>query len=155
MAAKPTANIATNRKAYHDFEVLERLEAGLALRGTEVKALRLGHVSLTGSYVQVEPKQVMLYGVTIQPYSFGNRFNHEPDRPRQLLVHRREMLALRAAAERQGHTLVPLRLYFRRQRVKVEIGICRGRKMADKREVLKQKTADREAARAMAAVRRR
>ncbi len=148
-------NIATNRKAYHDYEVLDRLEAGLALFGTEVKSLRLGHVTLTGSHVQIVKGQAFLHGVTIEPYTYGNRFNHEADRPRRLLLHRREILGLQSASERQGHTLVALRLYFRRQRVKVEIGICRGRKTADKREVLKQKSADREAARAVAAARRR
>jgi SsrA-binding protein len=155
VAQRQDSSIATNRKAFHDFEVLERFEAGVALQGTEVKSLRAGHVTLTGNHIRIERGEAMLYGVTIEPYSFGNRFNHEPDRPRRLLLHRSEIRQLQAAAERQGNALVGLKLYFHRQKVKVEVGICRGRKAADKREVLKRKTADREAQRAVAAARGR
>lgn len=153
--ATPPGTIATNRKAFHDYEVLERVEAGVALQGTEVKSLRAGHVSLTGAYVDISGGQAWLHGLTIEPYRFGNRFNHEPDRARRLLLHRREILKLQVQSDRQGYTLVLLKLYFRHQRVKAEIGVCRGRKMADKREVLKKKTADRDSARAMASARRR
>ncbi|MFU8780121.1 MAG: SsrA-binding protein SmpB [Kiritimatiellia bacterium] len=149
------ASIATNRKAFHDFEVLERFEAGVALQGTEVKSLRAGHVTLAGNHVRIERGEAILYGVKIEPYTFGNRFNHDPDRPRRLLLHRREIGHLQAASERQGNALIGLKLYFHRQKVKVEIGICRGRKVADKREVLKRKTADREAQRAVASARKR
>jgi SsrA-binding protein len=142
-------NIATNRKAYHDFEIMERYEAGIELKGTEVKSLRLGQVSMTGSYVQVDANQAFLVGMTIQPYSHGNRFNHDSGRDRRLLLHKREIMKLRADVEAQGHTLVPLRLYFRRRAVKVEIGVCRGKKLVDKRETLKKKTSTREAQRAM------
>ena len=147
--------ITTNRKAFHDFSVLEKLEAGIALQGTEVKSLREGHITLTGNHVRIEHGEAILYGVKIEPYSFGNRFNHDPSRPRRLLLHKREIRHLQAASEQQGSTLIALKCYFRRQKVKVEIGICRGRKAADKREVLKRKTADREAQRAIAAVRKR
>ena len=150
-----SATIATNRKAHHDYQVIERLEAGIELQGTEVKSLRLGHVSLTGSYVQIEQGDAVLIGATIQPYTFGNRFNHEADRPRRLLLHKREILKLKADAEQQGHALVPLRLYFRRRSVKVEVGVCRGKKLVDKRETMKRKTSDREAARAIAQAHRR
>ncbi len=149
-----SANIATHRKAYHDFEVLERCEAGIELQGTEVKSLRLGQVSLIGSYVQIERSEAVLCGMTIQPYSFGNRFNHESDRPRRLLLHKREILKLKSDVEQQGHTLIPLRLYFRKRSVKVEVGVCRGKKLHDKRETIKRKTSDREAARAVRAATR-
>jgi len=149
MSSVPDNNIATNRKAYHDYQILEHCEAGIELRGTEVKSLRLGQVSLVGAYVQIERDEAILSGMTIQPYSFGNRFNHESDRPRRLLLHRREIVKLKADLEQQGHTLVPLRLYFRKRSVKVDIGVCRGKKLVDKRETLKQKTSDREAARAI------
>ncbi len=150
-----SASIATNRKAHHDYQVLERCEAGIELRGTEVKSLRLGQVSLIGAYVQIEGLDAVLSGMTIQPYTFGNRFNHESDRPRRLLLHKREILKLKADVEQQGHTLVPLRLYFRKRTVKVEVGVCRGKKLEDKRETLKRKTSDREAARAVRAASRR
>ncbi len=150
-----SANIATNRKAHHDYQILDRCEAGVELVGTEVKSLRLGQVSLIGAYVQIKGSEALLSGMTIQPYAFGNRFNHESDRPRRLLLHKREILKLKADVEQQGHTLIPLRLYFRRRHVKVEIGICRGKKLEDKRETLKRKTSDREAARAIRAVAKR
>ncbi len=148
------STIATNRKAFHEFSVLEKLEAGIALQGTEVKSVRAGHVTLTGNHIRIEKGEAFLYGVKIEPYTFGNRFNHDPDRPRRLLLHRREIGRLQVAAEQQGNTLIALRCYFRRQKVKIEVGICRGRKAADKREVLKRKTADREAQRALAAARK-
>ena len=154
MTAGGYARIASNRKALHDYEVLDRYEAGIELRGTEVKSLRLGHVSMVGSYAQVENGQLYLYGVTIQPYEYGNRFNHAPDRPRRLLLHKREILKLQAGVEQKGHSLIPLKLYFKNRRVKVELGLCRGKKLYDKRETLKRKTADREAARAIANAKR-
>ncbi len=153
--ASGASNIATNRKARHDYEVLERFEAGIELRGTEVKSLRQGHVSLVGSFAELEGGDVMLQGMTIQPYEFGNRFNHPPDRSRRLLLHKREILKLKAATEQKGHALIPLRLYFKGRNVKVELGLCRGKKLVDKRETLKRQTADREAGRALANARRR
>ncbi len=153
--AAGASNIATNRKARHDYEILERFEAGIELRGTEVKSLREGHVSLVGSFAEIDGRELLLQGVTIQPYEFGNRFNHAPDRPRRLLLHKREILKLKAQTEQKGHSLIPLRLYFKGRNVKVELGLCRGKKQADKREALKRQTADREAGRAVAAARRR
>lgn len=142
--------IAANRKAFHDYFVMERFEAGIALGGTEVKSLREGHASLVGSYAQVENDELVLYNLNIPPYEFGNRFNHDPIRPRKLLVHDREIRKLRVHIEQKGHAVVPLSLYFKRGWVKVELGLCRGKQQADKRDVLRRKTADREAARAMA-----
>jgi SsrA-binding protein len=147
--------IASNRRAFHDYEVLDRYEAGVELKGTEVKSLRQGHVSMVGSYAQLEGGQIYLQGLTIQPYEFGNRFNHAADRPRRLLLHKREILKLKSFVEQKGHSLVPLSIYFKNRKVKVEIGVCRGKKLYDKRETLKRKTADREAARAMSAAKYR
>jgi len=149
------SNIASNRKALHDYHVLERFEAGIELRGTEVKSLREGQVSLVGAFAQIVGNELILQGMTIQPYEFGNRFNHASDRPRRLLLHKREIVRLKAEAEQKGHSLIPLRLYFKGRNVKVELGSCRGKNVVDKRETLKRKTADREAGRAIAAARRR
>ena len=149
------SNIASNRKALHDYHVLERFEAGIELRGTEVKSLREGQVSLVGAFAQIVGNELILQGMTIQPYEFGNRFNHASDRPRRLLLHKREIVRLKAEAEQKGHSLIPLRLYFKGRKVKVELGSCRGKNVVDKRETLKRKTADREAGRAIAAARRR
>jgi SsrA-binding protein len=144
-------SLATHRKALHDYFVLERIEAGIALRGTEVKAVRGGAASLVGSFARIEDDGVWLQGVTIPPYEYGNRFNHEPTRPRRALLHRREIRRLQAHTEQKGHALIPLALYLRRGRVKVEIGVCKGKRQEDKRETLRRKTADREAQRAIAA----
>ena len=149
--------LARNRKALHDYEVLERLEAGLALRGTEVKVVRAGHAWLQGAYAQVDKNtgEAWLCGVNIPPYGFGNLFNHDSLRARKLLLHRRELLKLRAHEERKGCTIVPLSLYLKRGRVKCELGVCRGKDAVDKRETIKRRELDREARRAVAnAVRR-
>jgi SsrA-binding protein len=148
-AQKDTRDFAVNRKARRDYEVLDRIEAGIVLLGTEVKSIRGGHASLVGGFAKIEDKQIWLYSLNIPPYEHGNRFNHEADRPRQLLLHRREIRRLQAHTEQQGHALVPLRLYLKGGHVKVEIGICKGKRHEDKRDTLKQRTADREAARAM------
>jgi len=142
--------IATNRRARHDYHILERIEAGIALHGTEVKSLRAGQISLTGAHARVENGEAILYGVNISPYEFGNRFNHEPDAPRRLLLHRREIRHLGAQSDQKGCALVPLSVYLKRGRVKVELGVCRGKQQQDKRETLRRRTAEREAARAMA-----
>jgi SsrA-binding protein len=144
--------LSANRKALHDYAVLEKIEAGIALLGTEVKVARNGGVSLTGAYARVENDGLWLLQASFPPYSFGNRFNHEPLRPRRLLVHRREMLRLRAAQEQKGLALIPLRLYLApRGLVKVELAVCRGKMRADKRETIRRREADRDARRAMAA----
>jgi SsrA-binding protein len=146
MAAGTTPTIK-NRKAYHDYEVLETYEAGLALVGTEVKSVRMGQVSLTGAYVAIRGGQAVVEGMTIQPYEFGNRFNHEPTRPRRLLMHKVEILRLQAAVDQKGLALVPLKVYFVRGKAKLQVGLCRGKKVADKRETVRRRTEEREASR--------
>lgn len=146
--------LAVNRKARHDYFVLERLEAGLELRGTEVKSVKNGHVSFVGAFARIERGEVFLQNLNIAAYDFGNRFNHEPDRPKRLLLHKHEIARLRAHVEQKGHTLVPLRVYLKRGVVKVELGLCKGKAQADKRDDLRRKTAERETARDIAAARR-
>ena len=144
--------VSRNRKALHDFEVLQRIEAGVALCGTEVKVVRAGHAGLSGAYASVDKNtgEIWLCGVNIPPYGFGNIFNHDSLRARKLLLHRREILRLRAHEERKGCTLVPLSLYLKRGRVKCELGVCRGKTDIDKRETIKRRENDRDARRAMA-----
>jgi SsrA-binding protein len=144
-----TKRIAENRKAFHDYEVTERLEAGIALTGTEAKAVRAGHLSLAGGFVRFDPKGVFLCDARIAPYEFGNQFNHDPDRPRRLLMHRKEVEYLSAKVDQKGMAVIPLTAYYSKGLVKVELGLCKGRQSPDKRDVLKKKTADREAAREM------
>ncbi|MBU4200839.1 MAG: SsrA-binding protein SmpB [Verrucomicrobia bacterium] len=150
--ARRAGSIATNRKAYHQYIILDRFEAGIALLGTEVKAIRDGQVDLSAGFARIENDQATLYDVHIKPYEYGHQFNHEPRRPRRLLLHRREIRKLFGKVTLKGRTLVPLALYFnRRGKIKLELGLCQGKHMADRRETLKRKTADRETARAMAA----
>jgi SsrA-binding protein len=147
--------VAVNRKARHLYFVLDRIEAGIALRGTEVKAVREGQVDLSAGFARIAAGQATLYDVHIKPYEFGHQFNHEPRRPRRLLLHKREIRKLFGAVNLKGRTLVPLALYFnRRGKLKVELGLCQGKHLADRRESLKRKTADREAQRAMRDARR-
>ena len=147
---KGPVDLTVNRRARHDYLILDRIEAGIALVGTEVKVVRNGEAGLNGSYAEVKRGELFLNAVRIPPYEFGNRFNHDALRTRKLLVHAKEIRRLREASERKGMTLVPLRLYLSpRGRVKVEIGICKGKQQQDKREMLKRRTADLEARRAM------
>jgi SsrA-binding protein len=141
--------ITVNRRALRDYHVLERVEAGIELRGTEVKSIRLGHISMTGAYARIDKGEAWLLGLNISPYDHGNQFNHDPERPRRLLLHKAEIHKLQAQAEQKGLSLVPLSMQFRRGKVKVEIGTCRGKQSHDKRETIKRRTSDREAARAM------
>jgi SsrA-binding protein len=150
-----TKPIASNRKASRNFHVLQKFEAGIELTGTEVKSLRGGQASLDEGFARVEDRQVFLYGVHIKPYDHGNLFNHEPRRTRRLLLHRAEINRLTGIVAQKGFALIPLRMYFRRGRAKVELGVCRGKDQHDRRETLKRKTADREAARAISAHRGR
>jgi SsrA-binding protein len=154
-SANSSGRIATNRRALHDYFVLERFEAGIELRGTEVKSLREGHIALTGAFARVENGDIVLFGVNITPYEFGNRFNHVPDRPRRLLLHRREIGKIQVQVEQKGQTLIPLAVYLKRGLIKVELGLCKGKQAYDKRETLRRKTADREAARAQVSALRR
>jgi SsrA-binding protein len=151
--AKETAEklIASNKKAYHDYFVLSKQEAGVVLTGTEVKSLREGRVNFKDSYVIVKGDEAFLLGTHISPYSHGNRENHDPERTRKLLLHRREIARLAEEIVQRGLTIVPLRLYFRKGKVKVEIGVVRGKKLFDKRETEKRREADRETASAIKA----
>ena len=149
MATDAEKLIASNKKAYHDYFVLQKLEAGIELMGTEVKSLRDGKANLKDSYVIIKGDEAFLFGAHISPYSHGNIQNHEPERTRKLLLHKREIEKLRVQIVEKGLTIVPLRLYFKGNRVKVEIAVVRGKKLFDKRETEKRREADREAAAAM------
>lgn len=141
--------IASNKKAYHEYFILDKLEAGISLVGTEVKAIREGRLNLKDSYALVRDGEVWLYNCHISPYSHGNRENHEPTRPRKLLLHRQEIRKLIGKTQEKGLTLTPLRVYFKRGKIKVELGVARGKKLVDKRESERKKEADREAAAAI------
>ena len=141
--------IASNRKAFHDYFVLQKMEAGIALTGTEVKSLREAKVNLKDSYVDVNRGEAWLVGAHISPYTHGNRENHDPERKRKLLLHRREIDKLQGQIVEKGLTIVPLRLYFKSGRVKAEIAVVRGKKLFDKRESEKRRELDREAEAAM------
>lgn len=141
--------IASNKKAFHDYFVLQKFEAGVQLTGTEVKSLREGAANLKDAYVIFKNGEAFLFGAHISPYAHGNRENHLPDRTRKLLLHRREIEKLFTQVMEKGLTVVPLRLYFKGSRVKAEIGIVRGKKQYDKRETEKNRELDREAAAAM------
>jgi SsrA-binding protein len=152
MATKPDAGeklIASNKKAFHDYFVLQKAEAGVALTGTEVKSLRDGKANIKDSYVIFKNGEAFLFNAHISPYSHGNLQNHEPERNRKLLLHRREIEKLREQVVEKGLTVVPLRIYFKGGKVKVEIAVVRGKKLYDKRETEKKRELDREAAVAM------
>lgn len=141
--------IAVNRKARHDYFVVEALEAGIALVGTEVKSLRAGEVNLKDAWVELENGELYVLGMHISPYEKGNIFNRDPVRKRKLLVHRREIRHLVQEQKLQGYTLIPLQLYFKRGKVKVELGVCKGKKMYDKRATMAERDAKRDIDRAM------
>ncbi|MBR5220158.1 MAG: SsrA-binding protein SmpB [Clostridia bacterium] len=136
--------IANNKKAYHDYFVDETMEAGIQLFGTEVKSLRCGGVNLKDSYCSIEDGELFVTGMHISPYEKGNIYNRDPLREKKLLMHKREILRLLGKVGQEGVTLVPLSLYFKGSRVKVELGICRGKKLYDKREDLAKKQANRD-----------
>jgi SsrA-binding protein len=152
MAAKTDSGeklIASNKKALHDYFVVQKFEAGIALTGTEVKSLRAGKANLKDSYVTLKDGEAFLFGAHISPYSHGNLENHDPERTRKLLLHRRELEKLKKETTEKGLTVVPLRLYFRGAKVKAEIAVVRGKKQYDKRETEKKREADRETAAAI------
>ena len=150
-AEKPAAAdhdiIAQNKKAYHDFEILEKMEAGLELRGTEVKSCRMRSVQLQDAFARVENGELFAFGIHISPYSPGNRFNHEAVRRRRLLMHKKEILRLFQRVNEKGFSLIVLKMYLKRGRVKVEIGVGRGKTFGDKRETLKKRQDDMDARR--------
>ena len=141
--------IAQNRKAYHDYFVDEKYECGIALFGTEVKSIRLGKVNLKESWAQVHKAEVWVEGMHISPYEQGNIFNRDPLRARKLLLHKSEIRKLDGLVMRQGYTLIPLELYFRDGRVKVQLGLCKGKQLHDKRDSMAKRDSDREIRRAL------
>jgi SsrA-binding protein len=152
MAQKPSTGeklIASNKKAFHEYFILQKFEAGLQLTGTEVKSLRDGNAQLKDAYVILKGDEAFLFGAHISPYSHGNYENHPPDRTRKLLLHRGEIEKLQVQTTEKGLTVIPLRLYFKGSIVKAEIAVVRGKKLFDKRETEKRREADREAAVAM------
>ena len=151
MAEKKVVNkiIAQNKKAYHEYFVDEKYEAGIALFGTEVKSIRAGAVNLKDSYCSFKNGELYVLGMHVSPYEKGNIFNREPLRERKLLMHKRELNKLFGLVSQKGFTLVPLSLYFSGKNVKVEVGLCRGKKLYDKREDMAKRDAKREIERAM------
>ncbi len=141
-------NIAFNRKARHDYHIEETYEAGIVLTGTEIKSIRAGMINLRDGYAKVENNEVFMYNVHISPYEKGNRYNHDPLRPRKLLLNKREIRKLLWKTQEKGLTLVPLRIYLTRGRAKVELAVARGKKLYDKREDIAKRDANREIQRA-------
>lgn len=139
--------IANNKKAYHDYFILETYEAGIALHGTEVKSLRMGKCSIKEAFIRVENEEVYVYGMHISPYEKGNIFNKDPLRVRKLLLHKSEIRKLLGKTKEKGMTLVPLKVYFKDSLVKVEIGLAKGKKLYDKRQDIAKKDQQREAQR--------
>lgn len=144
--------VATNRKAFHDYHIEDRVEAGIALVGTEVKPVRAGQVNLRDGFARIERGQVLLYNVHISPYEQGNRWNHEPTRARRLLLNRKEIGRLSGRVQQSGFTLVPLSIYFNeRGYAKVELGVAKGKQLWDKRQSIAKRDAEREVRRAVKA----
>ena len=149
MEKKGVKIAAQNRKAHHDYYVEEKYEAGIELAGTEVKSVRAGTLNLKDSYCSVKEGELFVHGMHISPYEKGNIFNKDPVRPRRLLMHKREIRKLHALVKQDGYTLVPLSVYFKDARVKVEVGLCKGKKNYDKRAAMAQRDTKREIDRAM------
>lgn len=149
LAKSSPGTIAQNKKAYHDYFVDEEIEAGIELVGTEVKSVRMGRVNLKDSYVSCKTGEAILIGMHISPYEQGSIFNHEPLRARRLLLHKKEINKLVGLTSQQGYTLIPLRLYFKGQRVKLALGVCRGKKNYDKRAAIAERDAKRNMDRAV------
>lgn len=147
--ADNTKTIAQNKKAYHDYFVEETYEAGISLFGTEVKSVRLGQVNLKDSWCDIDDGEMFIKGMHISPYEKGNIFNRDPLRPKKLLMHKKEILKLFGLVKVQGYTLVPLSLYFKGSKVKVAVGLCKGKKLYDKRADMAKKSANREIDRTM------
>ena len=143
--------IATNRKAYHDYEILESVEAGIVLTGTEIKSLRQGRASIREAYARVDEGELWLIGAHIPPYGQGGIYNHEPTRIRKLLLHREQLVHFTSSSSQKGFTIIPLRIYIKKRVAKIELGLVRGRRQYDKRRVIAQRDADREMRRAIKA----
>ena len=134
MAKEPKKLIANNKKVYHDYFLLEKYEAGISLAGTEVKSLRMGKGSIKESFIRIENGEIILYGMHITPYEKGNIFNKDPLRVRKLLMHKKEIIQLFSKTKQDGYSVIPLAVYFKSSRVKLEIGLCKGKKLHDKRD---------------------
>jgi len=141
--------VAGNRRVFHDYFVDETIEAGMVLTGTEVKSARAGHVNLREAFARIDQREVWLFNAHISPYEHGNRFNHDPQRPRKLLLHRNEIVRLNQSIKKKGYTLVPVKMYFKRNHAKVELGLARGKKLYDKRDAIAERDAKREIEREM------
>ena len=149
MAKQEIKLIANNKKAHHDYFLEEKYEAGVELHGTEVKSLRMGKCSIKEAFVRIEKGEVIIYGMHISPYEKGNIFNKDPLRVRKLLMHKREIVNLFSKTKQDGYSVIPLAVYFKSSRVKVEIGLCKGKKLHDKRDSIAARDAKREMDRAM------
>jgi len=143
--ARESKLVANNKKAYHDYFIEEKYEAGIALAGTEVKSLRMGKCSIKEAFIRIENGEVWVYGMHVSPYEKGNIFNKDPLRPRKLLLHKKEIWKLLGKMKEKGYTLVPLQVYFKEGKAKVEIGLAKGKKLYDKREDIAKKDQRREA----------
>lgn len=143
------ATVAGNRRVYHDYFIDETMEAGLVLTGTEVKSVRAGRVNLREAFARIDRGEAWLWNAHISPYDHGNRYNHEPQRTRKLLLHRSEIARLNTSMKKKGYALVPVRIYFKRNHAKVELGLARGKKLYDKRDSIADRDAKRDIERAM------
>ncbi len=150
MEKNENRTIAQNKKAYHDYFVLETYEAGLELFGTEVKSVRQGKVNLKDSWCNIDNGEIFANGMHISPYDHGNIFNRDPLRPKKLLMHKKEILKLFGLTKQQGYAIIPLQIYFKKGRAKVLVGLCKGKKLYDKRETAAKKSAERDIERNMA-----
>ena len=142
--AQGVKQVTTNRKAFHEYFVLDRYEAGIELFGTEVKSIRQGNVNLKDSFCTIKNGEIFARGMHVSPYEKGNIFNRDPMRPKRLLMHKKEILKLQAKVQQDGVALIPLSLYFKDSRLKLEVGLCKGKKLHDKREAAAEKSAKRE-----------
>ena len=139
--------VATNRKAFHDYLIFDRFDAGIVLTGTEIKSIRKGMFNLKDSFAKIEDGEIFLYNMHISPYEQGNRFNHEPDRVRKLLLKKQEIMKMLGKIKKENYTIVPLELYLSHGFAKIEIGLAKGKKLYDKREAIAKKTQERDIAR--------
>ena len=136
--------VATNRKAFHDYEILETYEAGIVLKGTEVKSAKQGRINLKDSYAKIENGEIFLFNAHISPYTHGNVYNHDPRRTRKLLLHKKEIMRLYGKVKEKGLTLIPLKAYIKNGKIKIELGLCKGKKVYDKRAEIKKRDLERE-----------
>ena len=141
--------ISTNRKAFHDYLIFEKYDAGIVLTGTEIKSIRKGTFNLKDSFAKIEDGEVFLYNMHISPYEHGNRFNHEPERKRKLLLKKQEIMKMLGKIKKENYTIVPLELYLSHGFAKIEVGLAKGKKLYDKRETIAQKTQERVIARSV------